>query len=83
MSSVVDTILSCICLINPPNAARIAVINVPFILVYHKIVMNYIYVVVDPRKITYEFCRPEKVGSKVETERLVCLENLDTDVIFR
>jgi hypothetical protein len=83
MSYVVGTILSCICLINPPKAARIALINVSLILVYHKIVMNYISVVVDPRKIAYEFCRPEKVGSKVETERLVCLENLGTDVIFR
>ena len=82
MNFVVATILSCICLINLPKANRIAPINVPFILVDHKIVMNHVFVVVDPRKITYKFCRPEKVGSKVETELLVCFENLGTDVIF-
>jgi hypothetical protein len=84
MNSVVGTILSCICLINLPTAIKISPTgSVPTILVHQKIVMNYISIVVDPSKITYEFCRPQKVGFKVETKHLGCLENMGTEVIFR
>ena len=67
MNFVVGAILSCIFLINPPKAVSIAPNGiVPIILVHQKLVMNYIYVVVDPRKTHKNFVVPVKLGLKVK-----------------